>query len=164
MNHQGGFFMRILLLFALIGLSFVPPRKAPKKILLDELVDDWHQSASDANFESYFGLMNEVFVFLGTAPGERWSKKEFSSFSKPYFDKGKAWDFKVIDREWVFSKNKNIAWFDENLNTWMEDCRGSGIMIKEKGKWKLAYYNLTVLIENEKIQEFIELRRREITN
>ncbi len=155
--------MRIILLFALIGLSFVSPRNAPKKILLDELVNGWHKAASNANFDDYFGLMNDDFVFLGTAPGERWTKKQFSEFSKPYFDAGQAWDFKVIDREWVFSKNKKIAWFDENLTTWMEDCRGSGIMVKEKGKWKLAYYNLTVLIENEKIQEFIELRKKVIT-
>jgi hypothetical protein len=29
----------------------------------------------------------------------------------------------------------------------------------EKGEWRLAYYNLTVLIENEKIKPFIELRK-----
>jgi hypothetical protein len=30
--------------------------------------------------------------------------------------------------------------------------------VKTKGKWSLVYYNLTVLIENEKIDKFIELR------
>ncbi len=53
---------------------------------------------------------------------------------------------------------KNIAWFDEDLDTWMKGCRGSGILEKQKGEWKLVYYNLTVLIENEKIKEFIKLR------
>ena len=38
-------------------------------------------------------------------------------------------------------------------------CRGSGIMIKKKGEWRIEYYNLTVLIENEKIKEFIKLRK-----
>jgi hypothetical protein len=52
-----------------------------------------------------------------------------------------------------------VAWFDEELATWMNTCRGSGILIKEKNKWKLAYYNLTVLIENEKMKSFIELRK-----
>jgi hypothetical protein len=47
-----------------------------------------------------------------------------------------------------------IAWFDEGLDTWMKGCRGSGILEKQKGEWKLVYYNLTVLIENEKIKEF----------
>ncbi len=162
MNHQDGFFMRVLLLLSIVSFAFVLPQKGPKQSVLDELVTDWHKAASEANYENYFGLMTEDFVFLGTAPGERWTKEQFSEFSKPYFDKGKAWDFKVINRDWVFSKNKKIAWFDENLDTWMEDCRGSGIMVKRKGKWKLAYYNLTVLIENEKIQEFIELRNEPI--
>lgn len=150
--------MRYIFILSLFAFGFSSSRKAPKEFLLNDLVTEWHKSASDANFEAYFGLMTNDFVFLGTAPGERWSKEEFAGFCKPYFDKGKAWDFKVKDRDWVFSKNKRVAWFDENLDTWMLDCRGSGIMVKRKGKWKLAYYNLTVLIENEKIQEFIELR------
>ena len=40
----------------------------------------------------------------------------------------------------------------------MRGCRGSGILEKSKGDWKISYYNLTVLIENEKIKSFIELR------
>lgn len=126
---------------------------------LDIMMDAWHNAATDAKFDDYFGAMNDDFIFLGTAPGERWTKEEFGSFSKPYFDKGQAWDFKSSNRKWQFSKNKKIAWFDEDLNTWMESCRGSGILVKKKGKWKIIYYNLTVLIENEKIQEFIELRK-----
>lgn len=127
---------------------------------LDKFVDNWHLAASKADFNTYFNAMDNDFVFLGTAPGERWAKEEFSAFSKPYFDKGSAWDFKASNRKWNFSKNKKIAWFDEDLDTWMLGCRGSGILIKQKGEWKLVYYNLTVLIENEKVQEFIELRDR----
>jgi len=125
-------------------------------------VDDWHLAASEANYDGYFGLMNDQFIFLGTAPGERWTKEEFSEFSKPYFDRGNAWNFKASNRNWNFSKNGKIAWFDEDLDTWMRGCRGSGIMIKKKGKWKIAYYNLHVLIENEKIESFIELRDAEL--
>lgn len=127
---------------------------------LDQLIDDWHKAAANADFEAYFELMDESFVFLGTAPGERWIKKDFADFSKPYFDAGNAWDFKASNRVWMFSKNRKIAWFDEDLETWMEGCRGSGILAKEKGEWKLVYYNLTVLIENEKIKEFIDLRKK----
>jgi len=122
------------------------------------MMDDWHLAATNADYDMYFELMDESFVFLGTADGERWGKTEFSKFSKPYFDKGKAWSFKASNRRWNFSKDKKVAWFDEDLDTWMRDCRGSGVMVKRKGKWKLAYYNLTVLIENEKIKAFIELR------
>lgn len=121
-------------------------------------MDDWHLAASNADYDGYFGPMSKDFIFLGTAPGERWDKEQFSSFSKPYFDKGKAWDFKASNRIWNISKNKKMAWFDEDLDTWMRGCRGSGILRKKKGEWQIVYYNLTVLIENEKIQEFIQLR------
>ncbi len=162
LNYQDGFFMRVFVLFIVFSFAFAFPQKESKEIALNKLIDNWHLAATNADFKAYFGAVNEDFVFLGTAPGERWTKKEFETFCKPYFDEGKAWDFKSINREWVFSKNKNIAWFDENLTTWMEGCRGSGIAVKEKGEWKITYYNLTVLIENEKIEEFIDLRRAPI--
>jgi|TARA_R110000737_G_scaffold115473_1_gene148403 hypothetical protein len=152
--------MRYLFVFFLFAFTLEPTEPPIDIDSMNAVVDNWHLAATKADFEGYFGLMNEKFIFLGTAPGERWNKEDFASFSKPYFEQGAAWDFKPIDRSWVFSKNKKMAWFDENLNTWMKDCRGSGIMVYEQGKWKLAYYNLTVLIENEKIQEFIELRER----
>lgn len=125
---------------------------------LDTFIDQWHLAAAKANYTTYFGAMDSSFVFLGTAPGERWNKKEFATFSKPYFDKGKAWNFSSSNRKWSFSPDGTIAWFDEDLNTWMRGCRGSGIAIKKEGNWKLLYYNLTVLIENEKIKSFIALR------
>jgi hypothetical protein len=126
---------------------------------LDELIHNWHKAASDAQFDSYFKCLSDDFIFLGTAPGERWTKKEFQGFSKPFFDRGKAWDFIASNRIWNFSKDGKTAWFDEDLATWMEGCRGSGICTKIRGTWSISYYNLTVLIENEKIKEFIELRK-----
>ena len=127
---------------------------------LDEFVNQWHKAAAKADLVAYTKPMSDKFVFLGTAPGERWKKDAFISFSKPYFDKGKAWDFKPSNRIWEFNADSTIAWFDEELDTWMKGCRGSGIMTKENGSWKIAYYNLTVLIENEKIKPFIELRSK----
>ncbi len=146
--------------FTFIVLFFFSFSSSETVNRLNQIIDQWHKFASDANFDEYFGKMGDDFIFLGTAPGERWTKKEFSEFSKPYFDKGKAWSFKASNRNWQFSKNKKIAWFDEDLETWMEGCRGSGILVKRKGKWKIVYYNLTVLIENEKMKEFIELRKK----
>lgn len=154
--------MRSILLYVILlfltEMSYAQ-KKESKLSPLDTMIDYWHLQASKANFEEYFEMTTDNFVFLGTAPGERWNKNQFKEFSKPYFDKGKAWDFKPKSRIWIFSEDKKTAWFDEDLDTWMNTCRGSGIMLKSKGRWKLAYYNLTVLIENEKIQEFIQLRK-----
>lgn len=143
------------MLLVIVLLSFAKDRDTSE---LDRFMTDWHQAASDANYDGYFGVMSDDFIFLGTAPGERWDKEAFAGFSKPYFDKGKAWNFTASNRQWNFSKNGKLAWFDEDLDTWMRGCRGSGILRKKEGEWEIVYYNLTVLIENEKIQEFIELR------
>ena len=124
----------------------------------DSIINHWHKAASKADYNAYFKVVTDDFVFLGTAPGERWNKEEFAAFSKPYFEKGKAWDFKPSNRNWAYSANGKTAWFDEDLDTWMRGCRGSGVLVKKRGKWRIAYYNLTVLIENEKMNSFIELR------
>lgn len=127
---------------------------------LDDIMNSWHENAWDADYELYFDLMADNFYFLGTDPNERWSKSEFSSFCKPYFDKGQAWEFEANWRNWYISEDGNTAWFDESLNTWMDECRGSGVLQKIDGSWKLYHYNLTVLIENEKMDKFIKLRKK----
>ena len=55
-------------------------------------------------------------------------------FCKPYFDKGKAWDFKASNRIITYGADETIAWFDEDLDTWMRGCRGSGICVLKKGE------------------------------
>ena len=126
---------------------------------LNFLMDKWHKDATQAKFEDYFGATTDGFIFYGTAPAEKWDKKSFQTFSKPYFDSLKTWRFTPTNRVWNFSKNGKTAWFDEDLQTWMLDCRGTGVCEKSHGVWKLSYYNLNVVIENEKIQEFIKLRK-----
>ena len=150
--------MRVFIfIFLTINAHYFSAQQGVKK--LDQLILNWHKAASEAKFDAYFNCLTDDFIFLGTAPGERWTKKEFQEFSKPYFDKGQAWDFKASNRIWNFSKDGKTAWFDEDLATWMQGCRGSGVCTKIRGVWSISYYNLTVLIENEKIKEFIELRK-----
>jgi len=141
-----------------IFLSFVSFAQNKLEIQLNQLLDTWHLAATKADFNAYFGKTDSSFVFLGTAPGERWNKQQFMDFSLPYFQKGKAWDFKASNRNWNFSEDQKMAWFDEDLDTWMKGCRGAGILRYDGKEWKIVYYNLTVLIENEKIKEFIKLR------
>lgn len=148
------YFAVLLTLFLFSGCSLPNPDSTD----IDELVDQWHKDAAKADFDAYFKATNKHFVFLGTAPGERWNREDFMSFCKPYFDKGKAWNFKPSNRIVQFSKNGKTAWFDEDLDTWMKGCRGTGICEWQNGEWSIAYYNLHVLIENEKIEAFIDLR------
>ena len=125
---------------------------------INVFMDKWHKAAADTDTELFFGSMADSAIYIGTAATERWNKQEFYSFAKPYFDKGKAWDFKPIERAVYFSDDKNFAWFNETLDTWMGVCRGSGVLTRDKsGIWKLAHYHLSVTVPNEKIKEFIKL-------
>lgn len=147
----------MIFLLGIVGLSFTSS-KSDEKVVIDELLDNWHLAAAKADFDGYFNKMAEDFVFLGTDPSERWNKTQFAGFCKPYFEKGKGWEFKKIERFITIAPNGKMAWFDERIDTWMRDCRGSGVLVKQGKEWKLTQYNLAVLIENDKIQDFIKLR------
>jgi hypothetical protein len=127
---------------------------------LDALMNQWHKDVADVKHDAYFGFMDESFIFLGTDPKERWTKDEFAAFCKPHFDKGETWTFTTNWRNWYFSEDGQTAWFEESLDTWMDECRGSGVLVRKNGEWKIAHYNLSVLIENEKVDKFIKLRSK----
>lgn len=122
-------------------------------------MDDWHLAATEANYENYFSKLDTASVFIGTDASENWTKKEFEGFSKPYFDNGKAWDFKSLERNIYFSKDGSIAWFDELLNTWMGTCRGSGVLERNENGWTLKHYVLSVAIPNDAVQEVISAKK-----
>jgi ketosteroid isomerase-like protein len=151
-----------MIVSVLIVCSSMITARKPSLTDLDAKMDSWHHAAAVGDYKNYFDFVTADFVFLGTAPEERWDKAAFQAFCKPYFDKKTGWDFKRKTRNWIISKNGKVAWFDEKLATWMEECRGSGVLVKQHGEWKLAYYNLTVVIENEKMSSFIALRKAPI--
>ncbi|QBA63146.1 nuclear transport factor 2 family protein [Muriicola soli] len=126
---------------------------------INTILDNWHKAAAEADFDSYFELMSKEAVFIGTDAAEVWNKSEFMSFSKPYFDQGKAWDFSSVNRNIYIGPKGDIAWFDELLDTWMQLCRGSGVLKKENGQWKIAHYVLSLTIPNDEIEAVIDVKR-----
>ena len=126
---------------------------------INATLDQWHLSAANADFKGYFDLLSEEAVFIGTDASEVWDKTGFMNFSRPYFEQGKAWAFKSIDRNIYLSPSGDLAWFDELLDTWMQLCRGSGVVRKIDGQWKIAHYVLSLTIPNEEIDPVIELKR-----
>ena len=120
-------------------------------------VDQWHKAAATANFDSYFSFMTKDAVFIGTDHTEKWNKNAFMAYSKPHFDKGKAWSFTAFDRE-IKIYTKDVAWFDELLITQMGICRGSGIMKKENGHWKIDRYVLSMSIPNDNSDDVVKIK------
>jgi hypothetical protein len=120
-------------------------------------LDNWHRAAATANGDVFFGSMADSSIYIGTDATERWTKNSFMAFAKPFFDRGKAWDFKPYDRKVHVTINGEHAWFSELLTTWMGVCRGSGMLTKTTAGWKLEQYHLSVTVPNDAIQDFISL-------
>lgn len=148
-------------IFFLVLASCKTYQLAPAdKDLINTNLDNWHKAAAEAKFDTYFALMTNDAIFIGTDPTENWNKEAFKTYSKPHFDKGKAWNFTAIERNIYLSDDKKTAWFDELLDTQMKICRGSGVLKKEKGEWKIAHYVLSIAIPNNNTEQVIQLKAK----
>lgn len=125
---------------------------------INKLLDDFNTFAANADYKNYFDCFAEESTFIGTDATEVWNKKEFMEWARPFFDKGKAWNFKSLKRNIYFSKDGNYAWFDEILDTQMKICRGSGVLEKISGKWKVKQYVLSVTVPNEVVDEVTKIK------
>lgn len=132
-----------------------------KKKAIDQLMTQWHEAAAKADFNSYFGTLHENSFYMGTDATERWNKKDFAAFSKPYFDRKKAWNFTALKRNINISKDGKTAWIDELLNTQMKICRGSGVLVFENGRWQIIQYVLSMTIPNDISNEVTKMKSNE---
>ena len=125
------------------------------------MLDNWHKAAATADEDTFLGSMTKDGIYLGTDASERWLRDELKEWSAKYFERDSAWDFKPHSRNIYFSKDSKTAWFEEKLDTWMGECRGSGVVVQTNEGWKIKHYNLAVTISNDKIQDFIKLISKE---
>jgi uncharacterized protein (TIGR02246 family) len=149
-----------VLLLMLTGLASTP--EASSEAAVAAVLDDWHAAAAAADEARYFAHFAPDAVFLGTDATERWSVEEFRRYAHPYFAKGKAWSFKAVERHISFSPDRSVAWFDERLDTPnLGPARGSGVLVRAAGSWRIAHYDLSVPIPNALMKE-IKQRIEEI--
>ena len=157
---------KIISIVLLSFLIFSIPLSAQKKGFyenvqkknINKLLDDLNVLAANAEFEKYFECFAEESQYIGTDATEVWTKKEFKDWSKPYFDKKTTWNFKSLKRNIFFSKDGYYAWFDEILDTQMKICRGSGVVEKINGKWKIRQYVLSVTVPNDVVEEVTKIK------
>jgi hypothetical protein len=141
----------------LLGVTVLFLTLASPEAQVSAVLDDWHAAAAVADEARYFGHFAEKAVFLGTDATERWTVEEFRRYAHPYFAKGKAWSFKAVERHVAISPDGSVAWFDEKLDTPnLGPSRGSGILVKVGGDWKIAHYDLSIPIPNDLMKEFKE--------
>jgi ketosteroid isomerase-like protein len=162
--------MRRLLVIVLLSACASAPHsdgkadeQAGEQANVNRVLDAWHRAAATADEPAYFGAVAPEFVFLGTDSSERWDLNSFRAFSHPYFAAGKAWTFVPHDRHVILSPAGDVAWFDEKLDSASYgDCRGSGVLRRVNGEWKIAHYNLTIPIPNDLAKTVVGMIRESV--
>lgn len=144
---------KLLMLLVLLGSCFTINANES----INQLLDGFHQAASQADEKTYLGSLTEDSVFLGTDASERWTKQQFSSFVKPYFNKGQGWTYYPMKRHISILSDGKTAFFDELLeNEKYGQCRGSGVLVKTSKGWKIAQYNLSIPMPNALANQFVK--------
>jgi len=137
----------IILLFILVNTN--------DKKEINKVLDDLHYYASKADGKNYFNLFDEDAVFFGTDSKERWPIAEFKTYTTKRFSDGIGWTYYAINRNIYIDKDKNTAWFDEELNNDKYGVfRGTGVLIKTENGWKISQYNLLLPIPNELLIDY----------
>jgi hypothetical protein len=151
------FYFFVIIAF-LTSFKNIPAKIEDDKKQIAAMLDSFNQAAARADFAGYFNYFTDDAIFIGTDATERWNKKQFMTWAKKYFDRGKSWNFKSMDRHIYLNENKNLGWFDELLNTQMKICRGSGVVMKIGGEWKIRQYVLSITMPNDQIDGAIKLK------
>ncbi|MHC5027317.1 MAG: nuclear transport factor 2 family protein [Planctomycetota bacterium] len=119
------------------------------------VLDAFHAAAARADGDAYFACMASDGVFIGTDPGERWTRAEFEAYCRPYFDQGTGWTYRPRNRHVTLGPPREgeppgVAWFDEHLdNDKYGLCRGSGVLVRSDQGWLIALYRLGLEVPNE---------------
>lgn len=141
------------------ALPLRAPAAPPEHAAVAEIhavVDAFHRAAAQADEEGYFALLAPNAVFLGTDASERWPKEEFREFAHPHFAAGRGWTFTPQQRQVTIAGDGQTAWFDESLvSASYGECRGTGVLQRLEGVWKIEQYNLTIPIPNDLAKEFV---------
>lgn len=150
--------------FVLLAILFAGGAAADNAEIdaIDGVLDDFHDAAAHGDKTRYLGHMTANGVFMGTDEWERWPKTpEFSDYVDGRFTGGSGWNYRSVEREVSVSDSADIAWFDEVVYSETNGrFRGTGVLVKEAGDWKIAHYAMSFLILNENWDEVIELTRK----
>jgi ketosteroid isomerase-like protein len=129
---------------------------------IGKVIDSFHDAASHGDTDRYLGYMTDDGVFLGTDEWERWPKQpEFVNYVGTRFKDGAGWNYQSVERNIRVADSGEYAWFDEVVYSEQNGrFRGTGVLSKQDGSWKIAHYAMSFLILNENWPDVIELTRK----
>ena len=112
---------------------------------INKVLDDYHQAAANGEWDTYFDLMSDDAVFIGTDTRERWVKQEFRQYSSG----SNGWVYTPQQRNVNITPDGLSAWFDEALlSQSYGSSRGTGVLMLTAVGWKISQYHLTLPIPN----------------
>jgi len=119
-------------------------------------LDNLHELASTGDFDAYFALYTDDAIFMGTDATERWTIADFKEYARPAFADGHGWTYYMTSRNVFLSEDGDTAWFDEMLeNENLGLTRGTGVLVRQGGAWRIVQYNLTIPVPNQLAREFV---------
>jgi len=124
---------------------------------LHSVLDDFHAAAAEADFDRYFGHFADGAVFVGTDASEHWDVDEFRAYAAPHFEGDSAWTY-VPQRRRLHLDGRGWCSFEEELaHAKYGAMRGTGILVREDGHWRISQYVLSFPIPNEHAAEVVAL-------
>ena len=124
------------------------------------VVDDWHDAAARGDRNRYLDHFGPTAIFLGTDASERWDLAGFTVYVDENFKPGRGWAYTPSKRHVVLGPGKDIAWFDEELeSSGYGALRGTGALARNGDTWRIVLYSMTFTIPNEISGEVVDLVR-----
>ena len=157
---------KIIVMVFTLGVLSMPAlsqERAADEAQIIALLDDFHDAAEQADVDRYLGHFTDNAVFIGTDEQERWPLvPDFTDYVRRGFAAG-GWSYYSMDKNISFSRDGTVAWFDEISISNSNDghFRGSGVLEKIDGEWKIAQYVLSFIVYNELWEEVNELNAAE---
>lgn len=146
-----------VLLISLNGFAQDDSRDETAKAAINIVLNTYHRAAATADWDTYFNLMSEDGVFLGTDASERWSKQEFQR----YAGASSGWIYTPQTRNINITPDGMSAWFDEILlSQSYGTSRGTGVLIRTTNGWRISQYHLTFPIPNDLSRQITDQIKR----
>jgi len=142
----------LLILFPFTLLSCAQNNQSQQSDIaaINGVLDSYHQAAANGEWDSYFDLMSDDGVFIGTDARERWVKLEFRQYSSG----SNGWVYTPQQRNINITPDGKTAWFDEALlSQSYGSSRGTGVLIRTTQGWKISQYHLTLPIPNGMVRD-----------
>jgi len=142
--------MKYLLAVALMCVSTIANSQGNSQATIDiadiaRVLNNYHQAAAEGDWNTYFDLMSDDGVFLGTDASERWTKSEFQRYASTR----SGWVYRPGQRNVNLTPDGQSAWFDELLiSENYGTSRGTGVLIRTTAGWRISQYHLTFPIPN----------------